>query len=767
MAASANPPASLPSQPAERFFRGSLFFLVFSAIGTLVATGKLDPISSALVPAAMLYKGFRWWRGKPPEFSHRLATWLVIGYLGVFPIDVFFLSRAFVANSTNPELFAALLGAIHFLMFVMLARLYSARADRDALFLAMLAFAAILAASILTIDTSFLLLFFMFMLFAVATFIGMELRRGARGAITPSFDAQPAQERRLSRALSLSALSVAIGAIVIGGTLFFVFPRFSAGYLARAGMQPSLMTGFNNDVELGQIGLIKKNTEVVMRVKAGRPIGYPLLRWRGIALANFDGKRWTNPDRYAETLTPDAGGWIRVTDPEQQPDFSTPPVQYTILLEPVATDAVFTLADVISVQGNFSGEGANSGWTVRHNYLSRDFTGSLFNPFHNYAAVRYNAVSQLPRRNVTKLRSASPDYPGEIRELYLQLPSSLDPRIPELARQITARATANYDKAAALEAYLRSRFAYTLNLTGKPGNDPLAQFLFVTRAGHCEYFASAMAVMLRTLDIPSREVNGFLPGEYNDVAGDYIVRASDAHSWVEAYFPGSGWLTFDPTPAAVQSAGLFSRFGLYLDWVELNWSEWVINYDFAHQIRMAQNVQRGSRTWTESAESWFQKRERENRRWLKSWQRKHAELGVLLPLLLTLFLVALRYDLFQRIWRRLRLYWHLRAPDSARANPILASRLYAELLRILEHRGLARRESQTPWEFALSLPAPLLAPAVQEFTQLYGHSRFGGVPCDTLRLRALLAQVREALRATHGKLAPAHSGGPDSRRDVA
>ncbi len=104
-----------------------------------------------------------------------------------------------------------------------------------------------------------------------------------------------------------------------------------------------------------------------------------------------------------------------------------------------------------------------------------------------------------------------------------------------------------------MEAYLRRNFRYTLNLTGAPGRDPLAHFLFETKAGHCEYFASAMAVMLRTIGVPSREVNGFLPGEYNDLAGDYIVRASDAHSWVEAYFPGIGWTTFDPTPPGTRS----------------------------------------------------------------------------------------------------------------------------------------------------------------------------------------------------------------------
>ena len=103
---------------------------------------------------------------------------------------------------------------------------------------------------------------------------------------------------------------------------------------------------------------------------------------------------------------------------------------------------------------------------------------------------------------------------------------------------MAAKARTPYDKAIAIENFLRSRFTYTLELSGKPGDDPLAHFLFETHAGHCEYFASAMTIMLRTLGIPAREVNGFLPGEFNDLAGDYIVRASDAHSWVEAYFPG-------------------------------------------------------------------------------------------------------------------------------------------------------------------------------------------------------------------------------------
>src|SRR5260370_20086844 len=351
MAASARVPAKLPALPAERCFGASLFLMILTSIGTLVGTGKLDLLASVIAPLAMLYKGARLWRGQTPELSHTMATWLVIAYLGSFPLDIFFFSRAFVANSTNPALLAALLAAIHFLVFVMLVRMYSATTDRDALFLAMLAFAAMLASSILTVDTSFLILFFIFMLFGVATFIGLELRRAANGTLTSAFARQPAEERRLSRALSLAALSVALGSIVLGGVLFFVFPRFTAGYLGRESMQPSLMTGFSNDIELGQIGEIKKNSEVVMRVKTGRPVAYPIPRWRGTALTTFDGKRWSNPELTNETLRAQPDGWIFFRDAGQAAALVATSLQYTVFLQPIATSAIFTPGDPIARKG--------------------------------------------------------------------------------------------------------------------------------------------------------------------------------------------------------------------------------------------------------------------------------------------------------------------------------------------------------------------------------------------------------------------------------
>jgi transglutaminase-like putative cysteine protease len=733
--------------PAERFYRTAVFFLVLTAVLALVATGKLDFFTTILAPAAVILNGILLWRGSRVLLRQSTATRLVIAYLFVFPLDALFLSKNLAAGTANPALYAALLAAVHFLLFVTVVRLYSAATDRDALFLAMLAFAALLAAAVFTIDTYFLGFFIAFLLFSVATFVGLEIRRGASGAVFPPLHAQPARKRRFHRALSIVAFTVAIGGVALGTALFFVFPRFSAGYFARSGLQPSLMSGFSDSVELGKIGEIKQNTAVVMRVRTGSQIVYPLLRWRGIALTNFDGHRWFSTESTHSIQSPSSDGWI---DLALDKDIQAPPaaeIHFTVLLQPIASEALFAPAQLIRLRGNFSGDAGTYYANARRSYLYLDSAGSVFNPYHNYAQIRYEGVSLLPVSRPARARTAGANYPEEIRNAYLQLPA-LDPRIPDFARRITLSADNPYEKAIAMESYLRRNFSYTLNLTGKPGKDPLARFLFETRAGHCEYFASAMAVMLRTLGIPSREVNGFLPGEYNDVAGDYIVRASDAHSWVEAYFPGPGWITFDPTPpGSSDGAGLLSRLGMYVDWFQLNWNEWIINYDFAHQIVLGRNVRHNSADWSESIRATFRRLENRGMNSLTAWQRSHAELGLLFPAALVLLLVVLRFDWIRKFLRWLSLKWQMRQSLGERNNPQLASRLYSELLSLLEKRGFTRSDAQTPREFATSLtPQSDLLPPVREFTELYVQARFGDKPCDSFRLRALLEEVRSAAR---------------------
>jgi len=739
--------APITALPAERFYRTAHFFLILTSVLTLVSTGKLDVFTTLLAPALIVYKGYRWSRGYAAELAQATATRLVVTYVFLFPVDVLFVSRNLASGTSNSVLYAALLAAVHFLLFVTIVRLYSATTDRDSLFLSMLSFAGILAAAVFTVDTNFLAFFLAFLLFGVAAFVGLEIRRGAKGAICPPLYSQAGRERRFHRALALAALSVALGAVFFGSMLFFLFPRFSAGYFARTGLRPALMSGFTDDVELGQIGEIKKNNAVVMRVKTGSAINYPLLRWRGIALTNFDGRRWTTLAKFRVAHPPMSDGWIPLMDRREMQGRTAAELHFTVLLQPVASDALFAPAHLLMLRGNFSGDAGTYYSSARNSYLQSDSAGSVFNPARNFSQIRYDGVSLLPFARPPQARTASTDYPDEIRSTYLQLPS-LDPRIPEFARRITAQANNPYDKALLMEDYLRRKFAYTLNLSGKPGQDPLAHFLFETKAGHCEYFASAMAVMLRTLGIPSREVNGFLPGEFNDLGGDYIVRASDAHSWVEAYFPGTGWLTFDPTPSAPDSGtGLFSRFGLYLDWFQLAWNEWVINYDFSHQLVLAKNVRQNSTDWTQTVRDRFRKLRDRGMSELTEWQGAHARLRLFFPAALVLVLVVLRFDWIRRLFRWAGLEWDSNRPVTQRNNPQLASRLYAELLRLLEKRGYTRADSQTPGEFAASakLQPELISP-VREFTDLYARARFGGVPCDAFRLRALLEQVRSAPR---------------------
>src|SRR5690606_28415666 len=134
---------------------------------------------------------------------------------------------------------------------------------------------------------------------------------------------------------------------------------------------------------------------------------------------------------------------------------------------------------------------------------------------------------------------------------YLQLPE-IDPRIAELTEQVIGDSTNRYDSARRVEQYLQTQFGYTLEMKAG-GEEPLADFLFNVREGHCEYFATAMAIMLRTQGIATRVVNGFSRGEYNEMADVWVVRQRNAHSWVEVYFPGeNAWVQFDPTPVAGQ-----------------------------------------------------------------------------------------------------------------------------------------------------------------------------------------------------------------------
>jgi protein-glutamine gamma-glutamyltransferase len=735
----------------RRHFEISLYFLLLTGVLTLVSTGKLDLVTILALPAAMLFKGYRWWHGKGPEISNRVATWLTVAYFIFFPFDLWIISRMLAANAQNPSLYAALLATIHLMLFATFVRLYSAKTTRDYLFLTMMAFTSMLAAAILTVDTVFLAFFFIFLGLAVSTFVALEMWRSAQGTVTRHMETGTSAANELHNALGVTSVGIALGSLAVGAVIFLILPRFSGGYMSGLNMQSTMITGFSDDVELGEIGEIKKNTMVVMRVTVDGGIAAAHgVHWRGVALTRFDGKRWYNDLHEPTTLTsPEDGGWFRLHSQDVHAPKTGRPIHYKVLLEPIGSTALFFANEVESVRGHFIDDAGRAPFGQRRTYLLQDFTGSIFNPYHSYSRMEYEANSVVPAPPPAAVREAGSDYPQAIRDAYLQLPS-LDSRIPELARQITARDNTPYDKARSIEDYLRSHYGYTLDLSGTPQADPLAYFLFQKRAGHCEYFAAAMTVMLRTLDIPSRYINGFQTGEYNDIAGDLVVRASDAHSWVEAYFPGFGWLTFDPTPPSNDAPpGMFAQIAHYWDWFQLQWGEWVINYDFVHQVTVAQNLGRFSRDWAERIRTEFASARLHATEQLRLWQEKisrspSGRTGVFV--IFGVFVVAVLI-LRPEVRRRLALLWRTRVMPAREMTPHLATLQYLEMLRVLGRGGIRKTEAQTPMEFATSLPDGNLAAPVFELTSIYQAARYGGKPADPQRASSLIDRIHTFVRS--------------------
>jgi protein-glutamine gamma-glutamyltransferase len=735
----------------RRHFEISLYFLLLTGVLTLVSTGKLDLVSILVLPAAMLFKGYRWWRGKGAELSNRTGTWLTIAYFIFFPIDLLTFSRTLAAGAQNPGLYAALIATIHLMLFATVVRLFSATTTRDYLFLSLMAFSSMLASAILTVDTVFLAFFFVFLGLAVSTFVGLEMWRSAQGTVTTPIERGTSAAQRLHNALGITSTGIAAGSLLVGAVIFLILPRFNGGYMSGFSLQPTLVSGFSDDVELGEIGEIKKSSVVVMRVtvdgglRAARGV-----HWRGVALTHFDGKRWFNEPQKSTNLTRnDEAGWFRVNSVDPGTQIAGNPIHYTVLLEPIGSTTLFVADETESIRGRFNNTDNRAPLSQRNAYLVEDFTGSIFNPYRSFSRVEYEAKSTVPAPPPAAVRGAGTDYPADIRAMYLQLPA-LDPRIAALAKQITTRDKTPYDKAQSIEGYLRSNFGYTLDLTGAPTSDPLAYFLFQKRAGHCEYFAAAMAVMLRTLGIPSRYINGFQTGEYNDVAGDLVVRASDAHSWVEAYFPGFGWLMFDPTPPSNEKPlSMMAQLSHYWDWFELQWSEWVINYDFIHQITVAQNLGRASRDWADQIRVAFLRLRRHATDRLTIWQRRAlgnpAGRMRMLAMLLALFLciVLARPDVRQRLLA----LWHVRISHTRVMTPHLATLQYNEMLRLLARRGIRKEPGQTPMEFAALLPRGSLAEPVFELTSMYLAARFGAKNSDPRRASSLLSDIQLSLQA--------------------
>src|SRR6185503_5342355 len=254
----------------------------------------------------------------------------------------------------------------------------------------------------------------------------------------------------------------------------------------------------------------------------------------------------------------------------------------TFFLEPLESPVLFGAPRVVALQGELP-------------FVRVDGEGALQSRRHDYERLMYKAISDTDEPPAEDLRADMRPYPDSF-ERYLQLPEDLDRRIIFRAQTVlrAAQARNRYDAAKAIEFDLQKNFAYSLEMKAT-GPDPLADFLFNVQTGHCEYFSTAMAVMLRTHGIAARVVNGFLPGEYNETSGAYTVRQSDAHSWVEVYFPSSrSWVTFDPTPSAGRvepvHTGITAQLHKYVEALELLWFQYIVGYDKQEQRSLAASL---------------------------------------------------------------------------------------------------------------------------------------------------------------------------------
>ena len=716
----------------HRYFEVSLFLLVTVGFLALATTGRLDIPSLALVSLALAAKAWRYRHQREPELSSGTVTVLTWFYFIFYLADMFVISRDF------------LLATAHMVLFIAVVRIYSARTNRDYVWLAIVAFLELLASATLTVDTTFILFFLFFLVLAISTFVSFEIKNSLEKRSAKQSAPGGEYAARLPRALTLTSWSVALAVLLISTFIFFLLPRVSAGYLSAYTFRYQRLSGFSSEVTLGEIGAIKQDPRVVMRIKAvdGDTADLVGLRWRGITLSHFDGHRWSSFTSRRGTLRTGFVGdfGLRFRPLEKLPSRT---VRYRVLREPITTDTLFAAAVPARIRGRFQ-------------RLRYGADGALYLPGSTMSTMNYEVESRVAAPAVPILRAVPTRFLPEDLEphlafrvnleralaSYLQLPE-VDSRVEDLAGQLMDGHDTVFDKAKALENHLRTQYGYTLDLPTTPEEDPIASFLFERQEGHCEYFASAMVIMLRTQGIPTRIVNGFLTGEYNSVSGNFIVRASDAHTWVEVLFPGIGWVEFDPTPPDPNAPerNLWTLMGHYYDAFDLWWDEWVINYDIWQQVQMARNVGGAMRAWTLSARRWMQKTRRSATESVNGALESIVESPYTAPGAIALALLLLAFFRGNSLLRWLREFRLLRNGKRAAFTASEATLVYQRLLRVLQRRGFRKQPAQTPLEFAAAIDRLELAGNVAEFTRLYNRSRFGATTADSSRLLELLRTV--------------------------
>lgn len=420
-----------------------------------------------------------------------------------------------------------------------------------------LSFTLLLAGTAYRPGIVFAVAFAGFLVVATVTLAAGHLRRQSVRWSVPHLE--------LRRGFLVAMAGLSTVTIASGVALFLIFPRMGSQGTSGRPLSGMSMAGFSDEVSLGSHGSrIEGNPSTVLRVEfpRGRPSAISTLHWRGLSYDHFDGVRWSRTNEVRRL--PDQRSAYR----DFWPDSS---IVQEIYAAPIRQRVLFALHPTIGVA-------SRGGSLIRENSGDYRFWGSR--------SSSYLASSVANPPSDEALQQVTYDVPRMIRP-YLQLPALPD-RVHELADSLTREHENVYDRARALERWFHTEFAYTLDLPATAAESTLDHFLFERRAGHCEYFSTAMIVLLRAAGIPARQVNGFLGGEWNDLGSYLVVTQNEAHSWVEVFFDDYGWVTFDPTPSGGTGIGggrAWNWPGRFLfDGLQHRWNKWVLDFGVDDQL---------------------------------------------------------------------------------------------------------------------------------------------------------------------------------------
>ena len=729
----------------ERYFRFSSYTLLTTSFLMLVATRQLDWPSTLLFSGVLLFGWFVDARRVQWTMPPLLMSVLMLVFLPFPLID-------WLVLQTSP-----IVTLIHFIFFASAMKLLQAKRSRDWLWLYVVAFFQMLLAAGMMIDTTFFVLLVAFLFSAISTLITFEMRRAQQTLDearqpqeisefefwreTPTLRKTLAQPRW--RSVTIFTAGSLFIILLLATPLFLAMPRLALRNSGAGWMQGASLSGFSDTVRLGDVGQLKLNPKLVMRVRVNQPPDQyrASLRWRGVTLDFYDSSSWRDSlsgrsnRKIGARPAPKRGNtfWVDETSHLRRSEDLSSITRQTFYVEPLDTPTIFAASKPLWIEGLPS--------------LWRDESDGLWTSNHALNRLVYQVESDTRQPNDKELREGdSNDYEVDIHVRYTQLPKGFDPRVGQLAAEVAQGATATIDIARRIESHLRSSYSYTLNLKRTDDGEPVADFLFNVRAGHCEYFASAMTLMMRTQGIPARIVNGFQMGEYSEISDFYTVRQSDAHSWVEVYFPKYGWIAFDPTPSAGLSQydnNWLATLRHFSESVEMLWLENVIGFSANEQASMAFRVHRIVSDSQSELSTKITEWKLRFMGLLRAWRAggtahstsEWATTILTHPIMLTLFGLGLLMGGFV-FYRKHAQSWRRRIQQEPIASAIA---FYQEMLEVLERAGHHRLPEQTPQEFAQHVGLA----SVTEITALYQQVRFGEKRLSEAEIQRVEAALKE------------------------